>query len=87
MVKGHSQNSGHGFHGNDRKSNANPSWISLPKELWESLPASAKSTSSQHNHQYNVNTAQQDNAGCIPKALWVSCPTCQKCYIQFTMSY
>ena len=35
--KGHS-------HGNDNKSTANPNQISLPKELWESLPASAKST-------------------------------------------
>ena len=33
--------------------------ISLPTGLWESLPASATSTVSQHNHQYNVNTAQQ----------------------------
>ena len=34
-----------------------------------SLPDSAKSTNSQHNHQYQVNTAQQGNAGHIPKAL------------------
>ena len=38
-------------------------------ELWDSLPASAKSTISQHNHQYIVNTAQQDNADHIPRAL------------------
>ena len=67
---GHGHNGGHGGHGNDNKSNANPNWISLPKELWESLPASVKSTISQQNHHYNVNTVQQDNAGCIPKVLW-----------------
>ena len=33
-----------------------------------------KSTISQHNHQYNVNTAQQHNAGCIPKAFWDQLP-------------
>ena len=39
---------------------------------------SAKSTISQHNHQYNVNTAQQDNTGCIPKALWDQLPQMPK---------
>ena len=54
--------------------------------LWECLPASAKSTISQHNQQYNVNTAHQDNAGHIPKALWINCPHMPKCYIKLTMS-
>ena len=35
--------------------------FSLPKELRASLPDSAKSTISQHNYQYQVNTALQDN--------------------------
>ena len=43
-------------------------------ELWESLPASAKSTISQHNDQNNANSAQQDNAGHNPTALWDQFP-------------
>ena len=48
--------------------------MSLLKELWVSLPNSTKCTISQHNHQYQANTAQQDNAGCIPTALWEQLP-------------
>ena len=46
----------------------------MPKELWALQPDSAKSTISQHNCQYQVNTAQQDNSGHIPKALWDKLP-------------
>ena len=69
--KGHSQNAGHG---NDNQSTNNPNHISIPRKLWESLPASAKTSISEHNHQYNVNTAEQDDAGHIPKALWDQLP-------------
>ena len=72
--KGRSQNSGHGGGGNDTKSNANPNQISFPNELWEYLPNSVKSTISQHNHKYNVDTAHQDHGGHIPKALWDQLP-------------
>ena len=27
-----------------------------------------------HNWQYNANASQQDNSGCIPKALWEQLP-------------
>ena len=46
----------------------------MPKELLASLPDSAKSTISLHNHQYQVNTTEQDNAGHIPKSLWEQLP-------------
>ena len=42
---------------------------SLPNQLWQSLPASTRSSISQHNQQYNVNATQQDNSCHIPKAL------------------
>ena len=29
---------------------------------------------SQYNQQYNVNASQQDNTGCIPKAVWEQFP-------------
>ena len=56
---------------------------SLPIELWEALPASTKPTISQHNHQYDVNTVQQDSAGHISKVLWdqLPPPPCKMHYI------
>ena len=74
VHNGKGQNNGHNGYDNDNKSNENPNHIALPMELWDSLPASAKTTISQHNHQYNVNTAQQDDAGHIPKAYGINCP-------------
>ena len=59
--KGCSQNGGCGGCGNDNKSTTNPK-------------ASAKSTISQHDCQYQVNTAQQSNTGHIPKVLWEQLP-------------
>ena len=65
-------------HGNDNKHTPNPDQILLCKELWTSIPDSAKSIISQHNHQYQANTAQQNNAGSIPKALWDQLPHMRK---------
>ena len=66
-------NGGHGGHGGHGNNN-NPKQLPLPKELWASLPDPSKSTISQHNCQYQTNTAQQDNAGHIPKATWEQLP-------------
>ena len=41
-------------------------------------PASARSSISQNNWQYNVNATKQDSAGHIPRALWENYPLMQK---------
>ena len=66
----HGHSSSHGGHGHDDDPIQNSNHISLPQELWLSLGDSAKDTITQHNCQYQDNTTQQENVGCIPKALW-----------------
>ena len=66
---GHSWHNKHRQQGQDNKSIAHPNHISLPNNLWQSLPASARSSISQHTWQYNVTATQQNNTGHIPKVL------------------
>ena len=72
--KGHNHNISHGSHDNDNKSNPNPNHISLPTEIWDSLPASTKSTISHTTTNTISVLLSKIMQGIFPKPSQINCP-------------